>query len=125
MIKAHPIEIGWQGEQESQQWVINAMTAVQTWRQRGGWYNIVAAAKPVTNWDNGQQPGPRCGTSGGVGAQDESDRRSMWKPGMRSGPGATLHPDDAWKQRDCRYEAPPHSPSSSSAICLCRPPLPV
>jgi transposase-like protein len=31
-----------------------------------------------------------------------------------------LHPGDASKQRDCRYETPPHSPSSSSAIWLCR-----
>src|SRR5829696_6656930 len=30
----------------------------------------------------------------------------------------------ASKQPDCRYETPPHSPSSCSAICLCRLPLP-
>jgi transposase-like protein len=33
-------------------------------------------------------------------------------------------PGDASKQRDCRYETPPPSPSSSSAICLRRFPLP-
>jgi hypothetical protein len=34
-------------------------------------------------------------------------------------------PGDASKQPDCRYETLPHSPTSSSAICLCRLPLPV
>jgi len=49
--------------------MINAMAAVETWRHRGGWrYNIVSAAKPVTDRDNGQQRGPGCGTSGGAGA---------------------------------------------------------
>ena len=50
--------------------MINAMAAVQTWRHRGGWrYNIVSAAKPVTDRDNGQQRGPGCGTSGGAGVR--------------------------------------------------------
>ena len=52
------------------------MAAVQTWR-----YNIAAAAKPVTDRDNGQQPGRGCGTSGGVGAapgaQEEARRFDM------------------------------------------------
>jgi hypothetical protein len=34
-------------------------------------------------------------------------------------------PATASKQPDCRYETPPHSPSSCSAICRCRLPLPV
>jgi hypothetical protein len=34
-------------------------------------------------------------------------------------------PGDASKQPDCRYETPPHSPASSSAICLCRLLLPL
>jgi uncharacterized BrkB/YihY/UPF0761 family membrane protein len=42
-----------------------------------------------------------------------------------SAQGHCCIPGDASKQRDCRYETPPHSPSSSSAICLCRLPLPV
>ena len=49
-------------------------------------------------------------------------------PGAHSPRSLCRHcciPGDASKQRDCRYETPPHSPSSSSAICLCRLPLPV
>jgi hypothetical protein len=76
----------------------NAMAAVQTWR-----YNIVAAAKPVTDRDNGQQPGRGCGTSGGVGAapgaQEESAGGSTWRRGMRSGPGATCGPTGSRRSR--------------------------
>jgi hypothetical protein len=37
----------------AQRWVLSAMAAVQTWR-----YNIVSAATPVTDRDNGPQRGP-------------------------------------------------------------------
>ena len=59
----------------------NAMAAVQTWR-----YNIiVAAAKPVTDRDNGQQPGRGCGTSGGVGAAPGAHPRpATSRPGTSS-----------------------------------------
>jgi len=74
------------------------MAAVQTWR-----YHIVAAAKPVTDRDNGQQPGRGCGTSGGVGAapgaQEESAGGSTWRRGMRSGPGATCGPTGSGRSR--------------------------
>jgi hypothetical protein len=79
-------------------WVSNAMAAVQTWR-----YNIVAAARPTTDRDNGQQPGRGCGTSGGVGAapgaQEESAGGSMWRRGMRLGPVATCGPTAGRRSR--------------------------
>jgi nitroreductase len=45
----------------------------------GGWrYNIVSAAKPVTDRDNGHQHGPGRGPSGGIGAAPVP-RRSLWE----------------------------------------------
>jgi hypothetical protein len=57
--------------------MIKAIAVAATWRHRGRWrYNIVAAATPVTDRDNGQQPGSGGGSSGvpapHPGAQDES-----------------------------------------------------
>jgi hypothetical protein len=48
--------------------------------------------------------------------------QSMWRIAQL---GIIASPATASKQPDCQYETPPHSPSSSSAICLCRLPLPV
>jgi hypothetical protein len=39
-------------------------------------YNIVSAAKPVTDLDNAQQRGPGCGTSCGVGAAPGAQHES-------------------------------------------------
>ena len=49
-------------------------------------------------------------------------------PTLKVQQGSERHcciPGDESKQRDCRYETPPPSPSSSSASCLRRLPLPV
>ena len=56
----------------------------------------------------------------------ESSREAGWPSGSgcaTSQMGTVASPATASKQPDCRYETPPHSPSSSSAICLCRLPL--
>ena len=47
------------------------VAAPSAWR-----YNIVAAAKPVTDRDNGQQPSRGCVTSGGVGAAPGAQKES-------------------------------------------------
>jgi hypothetical protein len=51
-----------------------------------------------------------------------ADARRLWSLKLI---GTVASLATASKQRDCRYETPPPSPSSSSAICLRRLPLPV
>ena len=106
-----------------QRWMINAMAAVQTWRHRGGWrYNIVSAAKPVTDRDNGQQRGPRCGTSGGAGAAPAQRTR------LRGGRGGDVGCDQVPAQRAVlrragdRAPGPGPDPGGRAARTLCRQP---
>jgi hypothetical protein len=76
-IKGPSDRIGWQGKQGSPAVGDQREAVAATWRHRGRWrYNIVAAATPVTDRDNDQQPGSGGGSSGvpapHPGAQDKS-----------------------------------------------------